>query len=296
MPPDPPRQEAAQAATGPPAGIRRLSDEDFATISRLVKEQTGIHLSQSKKDLVISRLSRRLRALGMRDFSQYADLLSSGRAPQELLEMINQITTNKTDFFREPHHFEFLRAQVLPAVEAGTSTHGPKRLRAWSAGCSSGEEAYSLGMTLSEYWAGRPGWDWKILATDLDTNMLRAASRGLYRPEQAAKVPRNLLLKYFLRRRQSGGYAYEIKPSLRRMITFGKFNLIHAGYPHRTPLDFVFCRNVLIYFDGAQKQAIIDKLTDSLRPGGWLFLGHSESMLATNRRLVCVGPTVYRRP
>lgn len=296
MPPDPFQRQQATAASGPYAASVRLSDKDFTAIARLVEKHTGIHLSHRKRDLVISRLSRRLRALGLRDFPQYVALLYSGRAGKELVEMVNQITTNKTDFFREPHHFKFLGEQALPTLEDQSPRLGPKHLRAWSAGCSSGEEAYSLAMVLDRFCSPKPGWTWKLLATDLDTNMLRLASRGCYQPEQVAKMPRDLLLKYFHKRRETDGYVHEVKPFLRRMITFGKFNLIHAGYPKRTPLDFVFCRNVLIYFDGAQKQAIIDKLIDALRPGGWLFLGHSESLLHTNRRLLCVGPTIYRKP
>ena len=296
MPPDPLHRQKAAAASGPYAASVRLSDKDFTAIASLVQRHTGIHLSHGKRDLVISRLSRRLRALGLKDFSQYVALLYSGRAGEELVEMVNQITTSKTEFFREPHHFKFLGEQALPTLEEQSPRLGPKHLRAWSAGCSSGEEAYSLAMVLDQFCSPKPGWSWKLLATDLDTNLLRLASRGCYQPEQVAKMPRDLLLKYFHRRRETDGYIHEVKPYLRRMITFGKFNLIHAGYPKRTPLDFVFCRNVLIYFNGAQKQAIIDKLTDALRPGGWLFLGHSESLLHTNRRLFCVGPTIYRKP
>ncbi|MCF8041256.1 MAG: protein-glutamate O-methyltransferase [Desulfarculaceae bacterium] len=296
MPPNPPPRRQAPANSRPYPALACLSDQDFNAIAHLVESHTGIHLGQAKRNLVISRLSRRLRALGLGDFSQYVTLLCSGRADAELVEMINQITTNKTDFFREPHHFKFLSEQVLPTLENQAPRLGPKHLRAWSAGCSSGEEAYSLAMTLEQFCSPRPGLTWKLLATDLDTNMLRLASSGCYLHEQMAKMPRELLFKYFHRRRESGGYVYEVKPYLRHMISFGKFNLIHAGYPRRTPLDFIFCRNVLIYFDGPQKQAIVEKFVDSLRPGGWLFLGHSESLLHTNRKLLCVGPTIYRKP
>lgn len=295
MPPETYQRQPSEAPAQAPSGLPKLTDRDFRAIARLVRSHAGIHLSPGKRDLVISRLSRRLRALGLKDFSQYVALLSSDRAAEELVEMINQITTNKTEFFREPHHFKFLRDQALPTLEAQAPRQGPKLIRAWSAGCSSGEEAYSLAMTLDRYCSPRPEWSWKLLATDLDTNMLRLASRGCYQPEQTAKMPQDLLLKYFHRRRQNGGYVHEVKPSLRRMIVFGKFNLIHAGYPDQLPLDLIFCRNVLIYFSRVQKQEIVDKLTGALRPGGWLFLGHSESLLPANPRLVCAGATIYRK-
>jgi chemotaxis protein methyltransferase CheR len=270
----------------------RLLPDDFQAIRSLIKENTGISLGPGKQDLVVSRLGKRLRALGLADFSQYVGLVSSPGGRSELVEMINQITTNKTDFFREKHHFDFLWEQALPEL---CQQSRPRRARAWSAGCSSGEEAYSLAMVLAEFFAGRPGWDPRLLATDLHTAMLRRASQGLYGDQEVSRIPKRLLLKYFQRRRETGRNLYQARASLREMITFGKLNLMGRQYPRREHLDIIFCRNVLIYFDAGDKQTIVSKLTKSLRPGGWLFLGHSESLLAASRHLVCVGPTVYRK-
>lgn len=276
----------------PPLGPFALHPADFAAIRGLVKEKAGINLEPHKRDLVISRLSRRLRALGLASFAQYVRLLRSDEGKAELVEMINQITTNKTDFLREMHHFDFLVQRAWPEMsQAGP----PRRVRAWSAGCSSGQEAYSLALMLSECLAGRPGWSLRILATDLHTSLLRQASQGVYDEQEVSRLPRHLLLKYFTRRREAGRVLYRANPSLREMITFGKFNLMSPHYPRPQSLDFIFCRNVLIYFDAQDKQLIVDRLAACLRPGGWLFLGHSESLLAGGGRFACVGPTVYQK-
>ena len=281
--PPPPR-----AALGP----FPLRPRDFNALSALVKREAGISLGPHKQDLIISRLSRRLRALGLSSFGQYVDLVTSPQGQDELVEMINQITTNKTDFFRERHHFDFLAQQALPEL-AGPGGSG--RVRAWSAGCSSGEEAYSLAMVLREHLNQRPGWEARLLATDLHTALLRRASRGLYAAREMERLPAPLRDKYFHRRQEEGRDLYQANPSLRQMITFGKLNLMGGNYPRPDSLDFIFCRNVLIYFDAQDKQAIVDKLAATLRPGGWLFLGHSESLLAEGGRFACVGPTVYRK-
>ncbi len=276
----------------PPLGPFALGPADFAALRALIKDKTGINLEPHKQDLVVSRLSRRLRALGLGSFAQYVRLLRSERGEAELVEMVNQITTNKTDFLREKHHFDFLTQRVWPEMSLAGP---PRRVRAWSAGCSSGQEAYSLALVLAECLAGRPGWEAGVLATDLHTSLLRQASRGVYEEQEASRLPRHLLLKHFTRRREAGRVLYQAKPSLREMITFGKFNLMSPHYPRPESLDIIFCRNVLIYFDARDKQLIVDRLAACLKPGGWLFLGHSESLLAGGGRFGCVGPTVYRK-
>ncbi|MCB2226396.1 MAG: protein-glutamate O-methyltransferase CheR [Desulfarculaceae bacterium] len=290
MPPEPNRPSRAPQA--PPLGPFPLRASDFTAIRDLVKQRTGITLGPNKQDLVISRLSRRLRALGLANFTQYVALLQSAAGEDELVQMINQITTNQTGFFREGHHFDFLRQTALPSL---TATGPPRALRAWSAGCSSGEEAYSLAITLSEFLALRPGWSARVLATDLHTALLRRASQGIYGRLETERLPRHLLLKHFARLREPGGPHFQARPELRQMIVFGKMNLMGAPYPRAASLDLIFCRNVLIYFEAEDKAAIVERLSAALKPGGWLFLGHSESLLSDAGRFACVGPTVYRK-
>ncbi|MBI4800760.1 MAG: protein-glutamate O-methyltransferase [Desulfarculus sp.] len=277
------------------AGLMVLPDREFEIIRQMVKSQTGISLSLHKRDLVVSRLARRLRALGMDSFSQYIEYLRADESGGELVHMINRITTNKTDFFRERHHFDFLRDKLLPHLVAEGEHSGQRVLRAWSAGCSSGEEPYSIAITLSEFFANHPGWDYKLLASDLDTVMLEKASRGQYEPSLLEPVPKGLLGKHFDRQGRGEEAQYQVKPSLRQMITFRKFNLMHPTYPLAVPLDFVFCRNVLIYFDMEDKISILTKFHRVLKPGGHIFVGHSESLMMVKDLFRFVDTTVYRK-
>jgi chemotaxis protein methyltransferase CheR len=273
----------------------RLSGREFEAIRRLVKEKTGISLGLHKQDLVISRLARRLRALEIPSFRDYLRYLEGPEGPDELVQMINRITTNKTDFFREKHHFDYLSQELLPRLHQAGEARGRRRLRVWSAGCSSGEEPYTLAMTLAEFFHGKPGWDLKILATDLDTSMLQKASAGEYEERLLEPVPRGLLHKHFTRQKRGGAVFYRANPGLRGLITFRKFNLMHPSYPIRVPLDFVFCRNVLIYFDAQDKLDIVTKFHAVLAPGGHLFVGHSESLMGAKELFHNVGTTIYQR-
>jgi chemotaxis protein methyltransferase CheR len=294
MPPER-RARAESPAQNPAAGMLELPDKEFEIIRQMVKSQTGISLSLHKRDLVVSRLARRLRALGLDSFSQYIEYLRADHEGGELVAMINRITTNKTDFFRERHHFNFLRDKLLPAVCDEGDRKGNRVLRAWSAGCSSGEEPYSIAITLSEFFAKRPGWDYKLLASDLDTVMLEKASRGEYEPSLVEPVEKSLLSKYFDRQGRGEGASYKVKPSLREIITFRKFNLMHPEYPLKVPLDFVFCRNVMIYFDMEDKVSILTKFHRVLKPGGHIFVGHSESLMMVKDLFRFVDTTVYRK-
>ncbi len=286
----------ANGAAQPVPGGYILNDREFEIIRTLVKEQTGISLGLHKRDLVVSRLSRRLRALELGSFSAYIDYLRSEESgAEELVHMINRITTNKTDFFRERHHFDFMREKLLPQIYADGERSGNRRLRAWSAGCSSGEEPYTIAMTLSEFFAGKPGWDVRLLATDLDTTMLQKASKGLYEGRLLEPVDRQLLGKYFQPVRQEGEIFYQVKPQLREMITFRKFNLMHPSYPLKTPLDFVFCRNVLIYFELKEKVEILTKFHGVIKEAGHIFVGHSESLMMVKDLFRYVATTVYQK-
>lgn len=272
-----------------------ITDKEFDVIRHLVKQKTGISLGLHKRDLVVSRLSRRLRTLGLSSFSQYIEVLRQAGDGGELVQMINRITTNKTDFYREKHHFDYLAGTVLPKLLAAGESSGNRVLRAWSAGCSSGEEPYTIAITLSEFFAGHPGWDVRLLASDLDTTMLEKASEGIYEASQLEPVPRGLLNKYFDRQGRGEGALHRVKPELRQLITFRKFNLMNETYPLKVAMDFIFCRNVLIYFDTDDKVSILTKFHRVLKPGGHIFVGHSESLMMVKDIFGYAGTTVYRK-
>jgi chemotaxis protein methyltransferase CheR len=272
-----------------------LKPREYEAIRVLVKEKTGISLGLHKRDLVLSRLAKRLRALDLDSFRQYLDYLKGSKGSDELVQMINHITTNKTDFFRENHHFDFLTKQLFPKLYEAGERRGIRKIRAWSAGCSSGEEPYSICIIASEFFQGKPGWDFKLLATDLDTSMLQKASNRTYEAKSLEPIPRHLLHKYFKRTRNQDADFYEAAQSLRNMITFRKFNLMHPKYPLKVAMDFIFCRNVLIYFDQKDKIDIMTKFHSVLKPGGHMFVGHSESLLMVKHLYRNVGTTVYQR-
>lgn len=266
-----------------------ITEDEFVRIRALVKKTTGISLGAHKRDLVVSRLAQRLRSLDMDSFSQYLDFLSNAEDDEELVNMINRITTNKTDFFRENHHFEFLKTVVLPQISENGGDH---KIRCWSAGCSSGQEPYSIAITMADFFAGDAGaWDPRILATDLDTNILRKAKEGIYTHEQMEGMPKAQLERYF----DSKDGRHQVKPVLQNMITFKKFNFMSSSYNVKVPLDFIFCRNVMIYFDAQDKLDMIKKFARVLKPKGYLFIGHSESLMAAKDMFVNVGPTTYRK-
>ncbi|KIX13586.1 CheR family methyltransferase [Dethiosulfatarculus sandiegensis] len=270
-----------------------LSDKEFEIIRVLVKEKTGISLGLHKRDLVVSRLSRRLRALGLSSFKDYINHLKNKDDGDELVQMINRITTNKTDFFREKHHFEYLTNILLPQLYQEGEKTGKRELRVWSAGCSSGEEPYTLAMTMSDFFKDHPNWRFKILATDLDTTILTKASQGEYDEALLNPVPKAFKARYFARRRTPDGIIYKAKPELRNLIMFRKFNLMSPSYSLKVTLDFIFCRNVMIYFDTADKTSMMEKFHKLLRPGGHVFVGHSESLMMVKHLFKYVATTTY---
>jgi chemotaxis protein methyltransferase CheR len=268
-----------------------FGNEDFEALRRLVKELTGINLSDQKRELVYGRLARRLRALHLRTFAEYRDLLASDGG-REIVELCNAITTNLTSFFREAHHFEHLREQLLQARAA--DRHGSRRVRIWSAGCSSGEEAYSLAMTVVEAIPDLRSWDIRILATDLDSDVLARAQRGVYPAERVRTLSPQRLARFFVERRGRDGPSYEVTPELAALITFRQLNLMHH-LPMKGPLDAIFCRNVVIYFDKDTQRELFARIAYLQRPGDLLFLGHSESLFKVSESYTPIGKTVYRR-
>jgi chemotaxis protein methyltransferase CheR len=268
-----------------------FGNEDFEALRKLVKEITGINLSDQKRELVYGRLARRLRVLHLRTFAEYRDLLASDGG-REIGEFCNAITTNLTSFFRESHHFEYLRDQVLQPMVANRTAS--RRMRIWSAGCSTGEEAYSLAMTVIESIPDLRSWDVKILATDLDSDVLAKAQRGIYAAERVRAIGAQRLSRFFAERRGREGAAYEVKPELTSLITFRQLNLMHS-LPMKGPLDAIFCRNVVIYFDKDTQRELFSRIAQLQRPGNLLFLGHSESLFKVSESYTPIGKTVYRR-
>ncbi|HVW67818.1 MAG TPA: protein-glutamate O-methyltransferase CheR [Steroidobacteraceae bacterium] len=268
-----------------------FSDADFAALRQLVKELTGINLSDQKRELVYGRLARRLRALQLRTFAEYRELLASDGGV-EIGEFCNAITTNLTSFFRESHHFEYLRDHVLqPRVTDRTAS---RRLRIWSAGCSSGEEPYSIAMTVLEALPDLRSWDVKILATDLDSDVLARAQRGVYAADRVRNLGAERLERFFEERRDRSGPCYQVRPEVAELITFKQLNLMHS-LPMKGPLDVIFCRNVVIYFDKDTQRELFARVAHVQRPKDLLFLGHSESLFKVSESYTPIGKTIYRR-
>ncbi len=267
-----------------------FGEQDFQALRALVKSVTGIHLSEQKRELVYGRLTRRLRALQLRTFAEYRERLDGD--VQELAELCNAITTNLTSFFREPHHFQYLREHLLAPLAAGP--RGGRRLRIWSAGCSTGEEPYSIAMTVLESLPDASQWDVRILATDLDSDVLERARRGIYPPERTGNLSPERLRRFFLERQEAEGVCRQIAPEVAALVTFKQLNLIHS-LPMRGPLDAIFCRNVVIYFDKETQRELFARVARLQRPGDLLFLGHSESLFKVCDSYALIGKTIHRR-
>lgn len=274
--------------------LKRLSDDEFNKLSSLVQDELGIKMPAAKKTLLESRLQKRLRALGLASYAEYCDLLfNRGGMGTELIHMLDLVTTNKTDFFRESHHFEFLVDTALPHL----MRRGGRKMSIWSAGCSSGEEPYTMAMVLSEYARvnSSAGFDYSIRATDISTRVLEAASKGIYREDRIIPVPEDYKRKYFLRSRDSSKGLVRIVPELRSKINFSRVNLMDETYPVENPLDIIFCRNVIIYFDKPTQERLFTKFCEYLRPGGFIFIGHSETLSGMDLPLRKVSNSVYMK-
>jgi chemotaxis protein methyltransferase CheR len=267
-----------------------LADSEFQRLRELVHARTGIALSDAKRELVYGRLARRLRKLGLVSFAQYCELVEQPGSG-EMEELINAITTNLTSFFREEHHFELLAAEALPQSESMRSA--TRRLRLWSAGCSTGEEPYSLALVMREALAHLSHWDIKLLATDIDSRVLATAAEGVYAEERFKGVSADRVSDWFPAAAGRPGFR-AASADLKALITFKQLNLLHA-WPMKGPFDIIFCRNVVIYFDKATQRRLFDRMADMQEPGGWLFIGHSENLHNVTGRYEPVGRTVYRR-
>jgi chemotaxis protein methyltransferase CheR len=266
-----------------------LSDAEFNQLRALVHGKTGISLSQAKRELVYGRLVRRLRALKLDRFSDYISMVENEH-PEEMQEFINAITTNLTSFYREPHHFEFLAGTVLPAlVKSNAAT---RRIRIWCSAASTGEEPYTLAMTVREQASLLAGFDVRILATDLDTHCIAHGRRGVYTLDRIKDLPRATVNRWFENGPDTN--TVKVRQELQELISFGQLNLMDP-WPIRGPLDVIFCRNVVIYFDKDAQRRLFDRMADLQPQGAHLFLGHSETLFKVTTRYELIGRTVYKR-
>jgi chemotaxis protein methyltransferase CheR len=276
-----------------------LTDRDFARLAAHLQREYGIHLAPIKKSMLEGRLRRRLQSLSLGSFSEYCDLLLDGGADVqgEHLHMIDVVTTHTTEFFREPNHFEFMVQDALPDLVRHHGLGVQEPLVVWSAGCSTGEEPYTLAMVLSEFAGEYPGlrFRFSILGTDISDRVLQAAARGIYTEERASGIPLALRKKFLLRSREAERKLVRFSPELRETVRFRRLNLATADFGFREPLDVVFCRNVIIYFGRDQQALVVGRMIECLRPGGYLFLGHSETIRTRDFPVVQVAPTVYRK-
>ncbi|MGE0189063.1 MAG: protein-glutamate O-methyltransferase CheR [Steroidobacteraceae bacterium] len=269
----------------------QLGDQEFDFIRTVVEKNAGIVLNSTKRQLVQGRLARRIRDLGLQSFGEYCELVRNG-GPEELIELINSITTNVTAFFRESHHFDVLKTLMLP--ESIIRNEKTRRLRIWSAGCSSGEEPYSIAMTAADFMAKLRDWDFKILATDIDSEILETAAQGIYSADRSRGLSAERQQRFFSM--GTGEYAGQVrvKPALQAMIAFRTLNLMHK-WPMQGPFDVIFCRNVMIYFDQSTREKLLERYAQLLADGGYLCLGHSESIQMQCTQFKLVGNTIYRK-
>lgn len=275
-----------------------ITDKEFKLFRELIERVSGIHLEDSKRTLLVSRLTKRLRTLELKTFAAYYERVSDPEGASELQTMLDCVCTNETHFFREPQHFTLLERTLIPRwqadAEAGLRT---RHLRVWSAACSTGEEPFTLAMTLSEKLPAGTGWTFEILATDLSTRVLERAESATWPIQRAEEIPRPLLSRYMLRGTGPEEGRMRAVRELRELITFRRMNLSEESYPVGSePFDLIFCRNVLIYFDAATRRRVVRQLAERLTHGGHLFLGHAESLAGHAAGLVSVMPTVYQHP
>ncbi len=268
-----------------------LSDREFRLIADLISNKFGIHLESNKKSLVVSRLKNMITARGLGSFREYYDFVQADYTGIELLALIDKISTNHSFFFREVEHFNFLK-KVLPQLLMLESVRSTGKLTIWSAGCAAGEEPYTIAMVLSELKETvLKGVEVKILATDISLSVLGGAEKGIYPSEKLKLVPKHFLTKYF---EKMEGNNYRIYESLKSMILYKRLNLMHDTFPFKGKFDIIFCRNVMIYFTGETREALVDRFTSYLNRGGYLFVGHSETLGRNHPRLRYIEPAVYR--
>jgi len=275
-----------------------LKERDFFKLQNLIEKNYGIKMPISKKDMLESRLRKRLKALSITSFSDYCNyLFSSEGQKNELVNMLDTVTTNKTDFFRESEHFDFLVKSILPEMIINRGIGINNKLMIWSAGCSTGEEPYTLAMVLNEFKENIPGlsFQYLILGTDLSSKVLSEAKRGVYQENKILPIPDNIKRKYLMKSKDPSKRIVRIVPELRALIKFRRLNFLESNYGMREPIDIVFFRNVQIYFDKKTQYSIISKIYNIMKPGGYLFIGHSETLNSFDIPFEPIIPTIYKK-
>ncbi len=274
--------------------ISAMSEKDMKRVAEFIDMQAGIQLPMSKQALVEGRLRKRMEKLGFNEFRAYLNYaLESTEGEKERLQLVDVITTNKTDFFREPQHFDYLINSVLPEKLKNISNGSMKTLNVWSAGCSTGEEAYTLSMVLAQAQENNKNFKYSILATDISHTCLRVGSQGIYTKKQIAPVSTVLRKKYLLKSRNPDEPFVQMGPEIRTPIRFDKCNLMDRTFSIEQKMDVIFCRNVMIYFNNETKHALVNKFENQLMPGGYLFVGHAESLSGMQTNMKQVSPMVY---
>lgn len=268
----------------------QLDKKDFERIRKLVYAHAGITLADSKHNLIYNRLAKRVRSLNLSSFAAYLDYVEGAGKEQEFTHLINAITTNLTFFFRENHHFEFLSHDLFPKLLK--SNAASKKVRIWSAGCSTGEEPYSIAITVREFFP--KDWDVKIIASDLDTNVIQVGQEGVYALEALKDVTLERKKRWFLKGSGQNSGLVKTKPELQNIITFQQVNLMH-DWPWKEPFDIIFCRNVVIYFDKPTQQKLFARYHQILKDDGHLFIGHSESLYQVSNQFKLLGKTIYQK-
>lgn len=272
----------------------RLSKRNFEALSKFIYSYSGIKMPLSKSTMLEGRLRRRLRVTGIATFDDYCDyLFNQGGIEREAIYLIDVVTTNKTDFFREPKHFDYMRDVALADILRQFSE---RRLRIWSSACSTGAEPYTLAMVMSDYLQSQaPDRDYFILATDLSTDVLQKAQKGIYSSDMMAPVPPEMMRRYVMRATNAHRQEMRVAPALRQKVGFARMNLMDAKYPIGDPMHIIFCRNVLIYFDKQTQAQVLTRLCNSLSPGGYLFIGHSETVTGFDLPIRQVANTIFKR-
>lgn len=277
------------------AGGFPISNEEFRLFRELLFKEAGISLGEGKRQLVASRLAKRLRHHHFTSYKQYYQYVTTqDPRGEERLQMVNCLTTNKTDFFREGHHFDFLQHTVFPDLRQRAQRGKPRRMRIWSAACSSGEEPYTIAMTVREEFPPTSGWDIRILASDIDTEVLRRAERGVYDLDRLSGVPDAFKRKYFLRGKGKWDGSARVRPELQELISFRRINFIDPQWPVQARFDVIFCRNVIIYFDRDTQRRLFERLHGYLHEDGYLMVGHSENLHWLGDLFAPVRGTIYR--
>ena len=271
--------------------MKEITDVEFNRVREFIKTKLGINLSDVKKSLIQSRLASTVNGKGFDDFTQYFDYLLQDKSGDALIQFVNKVTTNHTYFMRERDHFDYLRETVLPYIYDNFTQN--KDLRLWCAGCSTGEEPYTLQMIIQDFFRDKPvKWDTQILATDISTNVLQKAMQGVYPAENLRDLSDSWLRNYFI---SFDGEHKQVRDEIKKLITYRKFNLMDERFPFKRPFQTIFCRNVMIYFDPETKDRLVNKFYDATVTGGYLFIGHSESLNHKTTKYKYIKPAVYRK-